>query len=169
MPRYHEAIAAPRWLLGFVLLAALGTLGAAAAIATDDGLAAVGRAFLASVLALAGLAMLFVVRTFATLEVNVDDGGVSFGFRAVRKHLATTDIVSAAPDPYLWMRYGGWGVRRSTGGYRAYSQAFQRGSVVIHAADDHRYHVSSRRPDELAEAINRVAAAGTPAAETASA
>lgn len=159
MSLYEESITAPRWLLGFVLLAAIAMIGASAVLVTADGLSTVGRAVPAIVLVIAGLGMLFVARTFARLRVRVTEADLEFGFRSVKKSLRGDEVVSAAPDRYPWLRYGGWGVRVSTGGYRAYSQAFERESVVIHAADQHRYHVTSRHPAELAEAINHMAAA----------
>lgn len=159
MSHYEESTNAPRWLLALVLLAALAMIGVAAVVLLDDELSTAGRVLLGIVLASSGLALLIVVRMFATLRVRVTDDVVVFGFGRVRKSLRADEIVSAAPDPYPWLRYGGWGVRISTGGYRAYSQAFERESVVIHAADQHRYHVTSRHPADLAEAINDLAAA----------
>ncbi len=159
MSHYEESTNAPRWLLALVLLAALAMIGVAAMVLLDDELSTAGRVLLGIVLAGSGLALLIVVRMFATLRVRVTDDAVVFGFGRVRKSLRADEIVSAAPDRYPWLRYGGWGVRISTGGYRAYSQAFERESVVIHAADQHRYHVTSRHPADLAEAINDLAAA----------
>lgn len=161
MSPYDESIPAPRWLLLFVLLAALAMIGSAVIVAMADDVSGVGQVVLAIVLAAAGLGMLFVVRTFSSLRIRVSGDGVEFGFRSLGKTLEAGQIISAEPERYPWVRYGGWGIRISTGGYRAYSQAFERESVVIHAADQHSYHVTSRHPVDLAEAINHVATAET--------
>lgn len=159
MSTYSESIAAPRWLLGIVVLVALAMLGAAVAVLVADGSPIAFRAAMTVVLGAAALAMLFVVREFSALRVEVTEAGVEFGFRRFRRALRCDEIIGASVERYPWLRYGGWGVRFSGGGYRAYSQAFERGSVVIDAADQHRYHVSSRNAAELADAINHVARA----------
>jgi hypothetical protein len=159
MPHYEESMSAPVWLLGSVVLAGAAMLGGAAVLIADDAVSDLAGTILAVVLIASALAMILVARTFATLRITVDDRTLQFGFGPIRKSLGAAEIVGAAPDRYPWVRYGGWGVRASTGKHRAYSQAFARESVVIHAADQHRYHVTSRRPAELADAINQLAAA----------
>jgi hypothetical protein len=159
MPHYEESMTAPLWLLGLVVLAGVAMLGGAAVIAADEAISNVASIVLAVVLLASAVAMFLVARTFATLRIAVDDHSLQFGFGPIRKSLRADEIVSAAPDRYPWVRYGGWGVRASTGKHRAYSQAFARESVVIHAADQHRYHVTSTRPAELADVINQLAAA----------
>ncbi|MDA0353395.1 MAG: hypothetical protein DWG79_01605 [Chloroflexi bacterium] len=154
---YDESIPAPRWLLGVAAVAGVVMVIASVVVLLAGEMPALGRIPLAAVLLLAGLAMFYVVRTFATLRVHVTAERLQFGFGPLGRELVAGAILDAAPDRYPWLRYGGWGVRISSGGHRAYSQAFQRGSVVIRAADDHRYHVSSRQPAALAEAINRMA------------
>jgi hypothetical protein len=159
MADYKESLSAPRWLLALLVLAALATLAAMVTVLLSDQPSALAKGALALVLGAAGLTMLLVVRSFSVLRVVVHEDSVRFGFGRLAVTLPGSRIVGAQPDRYPWLRYGGWGVRISTNGYRAYSQAFRRESVVIEAADHHRYHVSSSDPARLAEAINRVATA----------
>ena len=159
MPLYEESIPVRRWLL-VIIVAAGAAMGVFAVLVLfDPEGSAASRVLLAIVLGVASLAMVFVARTFSILRVSVTDEAVDFGFRRLGKSLPVGQIVRAEPDRYPWLRYGGWGLRVSTGGYRAYSQAFVGTSVVIYAADHRSYHVSSRHPAELAGAINRVATA----------
>ena len=64
-------------------------------------------------------------------------------------------------EPYRWLAYGGWGLRLGRNGgrwSRAYSVPFARSGVVVDSHDGHRIYITSHRPEELAEAINRMAA-----------
>ena len=159
MPIYSESIPAPRWVLAIVVVSALVMLGGVLIVLAAGDSPALFRVLITLVLTASAIAMLVVARMFAVLRVEVTDEGVDFRFGRFGKMLRSDQIMHASPDRYPWLRYGGWGVRFSSGGDRAYSQAFERGSVVIDAADHHRYHVSSRHSAELADAINRVAAA----------
>jgi hypothetical protein len=159
MPHYTESVPAPRWLLLVAAVAGVAMVGGGVAVLASDETRSVGWVLLVAVLVAAGLAMGWVIWTFRELRIEVSDSGARFGFNRLAKSLDADEMIEATAERYPWKRYGGWGVRVSTGGYRAYSQAFERESVLIYAADGHHYHVSSRRPAELAEAINRVASA----------
>ena len=61
---------------------------------------------------------------------------------------------------YRWLAYGGWSLRYGWQGgrmSRSYSTPFVTTGVVVDTAGGRRYHVSSRWPDELAAAVNRLA------------
>ena len=160
MTRYEETVPAPRWLIGVVLVAAIGMLLALALLYRSEEAISV-RVAMTLVLGLSAALMIWIARVFANLQITVSDDVVSFGFGPIVKRLEPAEVVAALPERYPWVRYGGWGVRVSRGGYRAYSQAFRRESVRIDAADEHHYHVTSSRPAELASAINKLAQAGS--------
>ena len=74
--------------------------------------------------------------------------------------LAGDEIEGARVVRYLWLAYGGWGLRygrqdgRTT---RAYSTLFLGSGVVTDTVGGRRYDLPSRRPEELAAAANRLA------------
>jgi hypothetical protein len=75
-------------------------------------------------------------------------------------------IVEARVVPYRWLAYGGWGLRYGRQGgrlSRAYSAPLVRTGVVVDTLGGRRYHLTSRRPAELAAAVNGLAEEARPA------
>ncbi len=91
---------------------------------------------------------------FRRLQVRVDAGGVAARFGPFDPTLAHADIARATPMRYPLRVYLGWGIRGGIGGRRwAYTSAFCTDGVELERRNGQRYYFSSRRPRELADAV----------------
>lgn len=147
---YHEDVRAADLMRVVVWGAVVALLVGAVvtAVAGGDGrwIGVVSLVVTAVALALAGW-------WFLVLQVEVAPGEVSFRFGPFRKRLPAGSIERVAATPYRWIAYGGWGLRMSLGGRRAYTVPFLRTGVELTTTDGKTYYVSSHNPQLLAAAI----------------
>lgn len=170
--RYHENVRVH--LSIYLLLGALlgGTSGGMTGVAITGALDGSAAAIFFLTFGLSALLALFVLVNFANLSVLVDGEGLQLAYGMFRKRFAWQDMLSVEVMPYQWAQYGGWGIRFSTRGRRAWSQLFVKTGVQVRIredGDERDYFVSSRHPEELVAALQAgIAAAGEstePAAE----
>ena len=155
--------------IGWILLMVLsGTLGVIAAIVTGVAIAgalAGWEAVLSYTAMGVGITVLvFVIINFTMLSISVASAGIEFRYGLFAKRLRFDQIRSVEAKEYEWLRYGGWGLRWSTGGRRAWNMPFLRTGVAISAAEGGRereYYVTSRKPEELARVISEGVQAAT--------
>ncbi|MDA1278740.1 MAG: hypothetical protein O3B95_01680 [Chloroflexi bacterium] len=101
---------------------------------------------------------------FRKLVVFVDERYLAFGYGRFRKRFEFAQIASVKVTPYSFYKYGGAGIRYARHGHRAWSIPFLHTGVEVQLREgthDRTYYISSRRADELAEAIqNRIPTSG---------
>ena len=155
---YEEAVLAPRWMSWLsVGVAMFGGL-LAPAILRDQALTPGERLTTALTVvgacALVGLAGL----VFSRLTVRAGADGIRAGFGPFATTLAPDSIEGVRAERYRWLRFGGWGLRLSWNlRDRAYSVPFVREGVTIRLQGGRTVFVSSRQPERLAAAIDRLA------------
>lgn len=156
--RYEERVCGPRWLTLLGFLTAVGSLAGGGMALTDKGSGLTSR--IASGLVLLGLGPLlfWLSLTFNHLKVRVTDDGVRFQFGPLGKSINTSEIVAVEVERYGWLSYGGWGIRFSTRGRRAYSVPGHPRGVALQLRDGIRYHISSGNPQALASAVRNLLA-----------
>jgi hypothetical protein len=106
--------------------------------------------------ALTGL--VFAMVTFRRLKTVVEDDRVEFGFGMLKQSLPLESITACEVKRYNALPFGGWGIRLSWGGRRAYSMLGVPRGVELTVEQDtkvRRYFVSSTRPELLASALSR--------------
>jgi hypothetical protein len=106
---------------------------------------------LVALVALAGA-----VLNFRDLKTRVADDAVEFRFGLFGKSLPLREIDNVEVKKYNWLPYGGWGIRFSWGGRRAWSMIGVPRGVEITAGRDkkaRRYFVSSTQPELLASSL----------------
>jgi hypothetical protein len=109
----------------------------------------------AMLLALAALVL--VMGSFRRLRIAATDERVEFGFGLFRRSLPLASIQSCEVKRYNWLPYGGWGIRFSMGGRRAYSVPGVPRGVEITVAQGRkvrRYFVSSTQPERFASSLS---------------
>lgn len=146
------------WFLLTVFAAVLGIEAAVITVVAIKGSLGGWEAILFyAALGLGMVVMLFLIINFTMLAISVAFGGIEFRYGLFAKQLEFDQIRSVQVKDYEWTRYGGWGLRFSTGGRRAWSMPFVKTGVVIEAEEDGKdreYYVSSRNPEELARVLN---------------
>jgi len=106
--------------------------------------------WLVVVMIAAVLALIAATFTFRRLSIEVTETGISFGFGFVRTRLRWKEIESIKPEPYLFSRFIGWGVRydlRNTFAYVAQSGM----GVELQTRKRWRYFFTTERPQKLVE------------------
>jgi len=148
----------PVWFQ-FILLVALGVVVFAMVLPAFEGFAGAGAiAFYYLALTSALALMLFAIVTFRRLTIVLGREEVRFGFGVLRKSIPFERIKSFEAKRYNWLVYGGWGIRFSLGGRRAWSVPGVPEGVqftVEEGRQVRRYFVSSRYPERLVEAAKR--------------
>ena len=162
--KFDESVRVPGWViavLGIVLGVTAGGLTGVAVrnLAGDDPIISGSEAgvFYAT-FAIAVLVDVFLLLNFTNLSVSVADSGFEFRYGFFGKSFTWDQINSVEVTDYRWINYGGWGIRFSTKGRRAWSQLGVKRGIVIDVTEggkSRRYFVSSRRADELADALDR--------------
>lgn len=111
-------------------------------------------------LLVAGALLAGILRLFAVLHIRVQSEGLHARFGPWGLKLPAGQIDSARTEVYRWGSYYGWGIRwgldEGRAG-RAMSVPFLRSGVIVETKEGRRYYINSRRPDELAAAVNRIA------------
>ncbi|MDZ7273689.1 MAG: hypothetical protein ONB48_09330 [candidate division KSB1 bacterium] len=90
--------------------------------------------------------------TFRRLSIEVTETGIAFGFGFVRTRLRWQEIESVAPQPYLFTRFVGWGVRydlRDTFAFVAQSGM----GIELKTRKRWRYFITTDRPQELVDLV----------------
>lgn len=98
-------------------------------------------------------------RLFAVLYVRVEDGQVKARYGPFGLSLPVVEIGSARAEAYRWGSYGGWGIRSGLDQGkrgRAMSQVFLRSGIIVEMKNGSRHYVTSRHPEDLAAAVNRM-------------
>lgn len=108
-------------------------------------------------------------RLFADPRIKVEAGRLLAKYGPFGLDLSMEQIESARAEAYRWGSYGGWGIRwgldQGKRG-RAMSQVFLRSGVVVEMKNGSRHYVTSRHPEDLAAAVNRMLpASGGPSDE----
>lgn len=122
----------------------------------DEDLSGWGKWLYYPSMAFGAIVMSVVSIWFRKLIVWVDDSYLAFGYGKFRKRFTFDQIQSVEATPYSAFKYGGAGIRYAKGGHRAWSVPFLHTGVelkLIEGGKDRTYYISSRRPDELNEAI----------------
>jgi hypothetical protein len=162
--RFDESVRVAGWVigvLGLVLGVTAGVLTGVAVrnLAGDDPIISGSDAiFFYVTFAIAILVDLFLLVNFTNLSVTVADRGFEFRYGIFGKLFSWDQISNVKATDYRWITYGGWGIRFSTKGRRAWSQLGVKRGVVIEVDESgrsRRYFVSSRRADELAKVLSR--------------
>jgi hypothetical protein len=154
--RYEEHVHGPRWLTLLGFLAAVGSLAGGGMALIDKGSGLTSRVAAGLVILGLGPLLFWLSLTFNHLKVRVTDDGVRFQFGPVGKSINTSEIIAVEVEPYGWLSYGGWGIRFSTRGRRAYSVPGHPRGVALQIRDGARYHISSGSPEALASTIRNL-------------
>lgn len=155
------------WLFLTILAGALGITAAILTMVAFTGAVSGWEAVLFYAAMSLGIAVLvFVIINFTMLSIAVAFEGIEFRYGVLAKRLRFDQMRSAEAKEYEWLRYGGWGLRWSTGGRRAWNMPFLSTGVVITVDEGGRereYYVSSHNPEELARVLReRISSATQP-------
>lgn len=170
-PYFRENVRIPIWgilLLGLILGITAGVLTGVAVrnIFGDEPLMTGGElAVFYITFALAVIIDLFLLFNFTNLVVSVTERGFNFHYGLFGKSFSWDQLKGVEATDYSWITYGGWGVRFSTKGRRAWSQLGVKRGVVVDVNENgkgRRYFVSSTRPQELAAALANGIGTGPP-------
>ena len=91
---------------------------------------------------------------YTKLSVTVTNRAVKIGFRPLtNRRIPLSDIVISEARTYSPLReYGGWGIRQTFGGKRAYNVSGNQG-VELTLSDGRSVLIGSQEPEQLAHAI----------------
>lgn len=174
---FSENVSLPKLgigLLGLVLGVTAGVLTGVAIrnlVGDEPIISGSGAATFYVAFALAVVLDVFLLLNFTNLAVRASDDGLTFRYGMFSKSFSWSQVSSVEATDYKWITYGGWGIRFSTQGRRAWSQLGVKRGVVVAVTEgkaERRYFVSSRRADELAAAISSgIAKSSQPSTATA--
>ena len=162
--RHDESVRVPGWVIGVLALLLGLTAGAMTGVAVrnmvgDDPLITGSEAAVFYItFAVAVLLDLFVLLNFTSLSVSVSDRGFEFRYGLFGKSFRWEQLESAEQKEYRWVSYGGWGIRFSTQGRRAWSQLGAKDGVVVKVDEGGKareYFVSSRKAQDLAAVLQQ--------------
>ena len=153
--RYSEDVHTPQPLVfALIALITVGTGGLGVWLLVGEDQLVGAAVILVGGLTAALLSALLVLRIRADgemLRARIGPWGLS---------IAAEQIESASVARYPWLSYGGWGLRwgRHEGrSGRALSVPLMRTGIFVDTTEGKRHYLNSRRPEELAEAVNRLA------------
>jgi len=155
--RYQEDVPMPAWLRAIMIVGIGGIIVGIAGPLLDSAQGWAWYATYYPAMAVLLLALVAVAYSFRRLRITVTDERVEFGFGRFRKSLPLASIQACEVKRYNWLPYGGWGIRFSTGGRRAYSMPGIPGGVEITVEQDkkvRRYFVSSTQPERFASSLS---------------
>lgn len=153
MIKYQETVPSPRWLIliGWAAAIGFGVGGVVYLLIGGPPMSerlALGLFFLVMAVLWVGVSLIF-----DHLRIEVGEDTVHFGYGPLGKTIGAANLVGVGVEPYPWLVYGGWGIRFALGKRRAYSVPGCREGVSLQLSNGTRYHVSSRNPQVLAEAV----------------
>ncbi len=160
--KFSESVWLSLWGIGILGLALGVTAGVLTGVAIrnlvgdEPIISGSGAATFYVAFAAAVVLDIFLLFNFTNLALRVSDDGFGFRYGMFSKSLSWNQINGVEATNYRWVTYGGWGIRFSTKGRRAWSQLGVKRGVIVDVTEgkgQRRYFVSSRRPDELAEAL----------------
>jgi hypothetical protein len=155
--RFSESVPMPLWFRA-ILLAGIGSVVAGMiAPLVDPAKSWIWYATYYPTMAVALAALVVVFGSFRRLRIAVTDDRVEFGFGVFRRSLPLASIQSCEVKRYNWLPYGGWGIRFSTRGRRAYSMPGVPRGVEITVGQGkkaRRYFVSSTQPERFASSLS---------------
>ncbi len=147
----------PGWFTGMLLVALAAVVLVMVLPAFEPiGGGSGGIAVYYGVMTIAFAVTAFAMLTFRSLKVVVSEGQVRFGFGLLRKSIRFEQIKAIEAKRYRWLIYGGWGVRLSFSGRRAWSVPGVPAGAELTVEEGRRvrrYFVSSRFPERLLEAM----------------
>jgi hypothetical protein len=155
---FKEAVRVPAWMIGMMGLVLGVTAGALTGVAVrnlvgDEPIITGSEATIFYVcFAIAVLVDLFLLFNFTFLMITVGERGLEFRYGLFSKFFSWSQISDARTDDYNWVPFGGWGIRFSTQGRRAWSQVGVKTGVVVgvvEGGNERHYFVTSRREKEL--------------------
>jgi hypothetical protein len=155
--RFDESIPMPLWFWVILLVGIGGVVAGLIAPLLDGARGWTWYATYYPAMLLALAALMLVMGNFRRLRIAVTDERVEFGFGLFRRSLPLASIQSCEVKRYNWLPYGGWGIRFSTGGRRAYSMPGVPRGVEITVAQGRkvrRYFVSSTQPERFASSLS---------------
>ena len=153
--RYAEDVHASRPFAATALIVTLAAIagGVWLMVGTDQGVAG-------PLLFLVGVSLTVLVSVFRVLRIEVDYDVLHARFGLWGINISADQIEAVHVVRYQWLRYGGWGLRWGSheGRWgRACSVPFLSTGVVVDTREGRRHFVNSRRPEQLAAAVNLLA------------
>jgi hypothetical protein len=153
---YREAIPAPKWLAGLILLG-MAFVGFMIGLeATRDSLEGSERLLFFVFMALALVTQGVVALNFFVLKVAVTSDSVEFAYGIFKRRFRWSQVTGYSVQRYDWKRYGGWGLRFGLRGRRAWSVPGVPEGVSFQVEENGKrreYFVSSRKPAEFARTV----------------
>ena len=153
--RYSEDVHTPQPLV-FALIALItvgtGGLGVWLLVGEDQ--------LVGAVVILAGGLTAALLSAVLVLRIRADGEMLRARFGPWGLSIAAEQIEGASVARYPWLSYGGWGLRwgqHEGRPGRALSVPLMRTGVFVDTTEGKRHYLNSRRPEELAEAVNRLA------------
>lgn len=146
---YEEEQPTQRWVMTIAWLAASFAALIILAALLVPGVPPLARLAVALPFAFALLS----VWNFRRLHIRATADGITFGFGIFRRRLHWRDVVHVSPQPYLFVRFLGWGIRldlRGTIGFIA------RTSMGVQLETRRlKYFVSTNHPRAICELAQR--------------
>jgi len=155
--RFSESVTMPLWFWAILLVGIGGVIAGMIAPLLDSAESWTWAAIYYPSMLVALAALVAAMGIFRRLRIAVTDERVEFGFGVFRRSLPLASIQSCEVKRYNWLPYGGWGIRFSTGGRRAYSVPGVPRGVEITIAQGkkvRRYFVSSTQPERFASSLS---------------
>jgi hypothetical protein len=155
---FREAVRVPAWMIGMMGLVLGVTAGALTGVAVrnlvgDEPIITGSEATIFYIcFAIAVLVDLFLLFNFTFLMITVDERGLEFRYGLFSKFFSWSQINGVRSEDYNWVPFGGWGIRFSTQGRRAWSQVGVKTGVVVDVVEggnERHYFVTSRCDKEL--------------------
>lgn len=153
---YQEIVPMPRWMQALLLLGVVGVLAALLLPPLTGDSTFPGWLVFYPVVGLSFIFIVFATINFQHLAIRVSWGKLEFSYGVLKKSMPLDTVTESKVTRYDWLVYGGWGIRLSTKGRRAWSVPGVPGGVEVKAMDkgkERSYFISSRQPRSLLEAI----------------
>jgi hypothetical protein len=146
---YEEEQPTQSWVMSVAWLGATFAALVVLAAIVIPGIPVVLRAGVAAPLFFA----LISVWNFRRLQIRATTDGITFGFGIFRRRLRWRDITRVSTQPYVFLRFLGWGIRldlRGTVGFIA------RTSMGVQLETRHlKYFISTNHPNTIYELAQR--------------
>jgi hypothetical protein len=159
---YRETVRASWLLVGLLLIAGFVALAGGVAVAFDANATTAERIGVPLLMIVIASTLVFIGIAFLRLRIEVDSVRLRWSFGPLGKTVPMTQIAAVGPEPYRWLRFGGWGIRYGLfGGVgRAYTVPFSLRGAAVELRDGTRYYLSSNDPDRLTAAIEAAQVSG---------